>query len=122
MNTQPKFEVLSRSSQQVIASRCAVAQTALTRLVGLLSHKTLESGHSLLIEPCNQVHTLFMQFPIDVVFLNKENSVVAISELVPWRISRVHLKARKVLELPLGTCRSVSLNVGDRLEFRPCSS
>ena len=105
-----------------VAARCVVAASMRARMVGLLNHDSLPAGEGMLLDPCNNVHTFFMRFAIDVVFLGKDNTVLAIDELRPWRISRLRLRARKVLELPLGACRAVGLKPGDRLEFTPCSS
>ena len=104
-----------------LAPRCGVARTMIARMVGLLNHDALAEGEGLLIEPCNHVHSFFMRFPIDVVFLDRDDVVVAWQPLPAWRLSKMHWRARKVLELPLGRCQAVGLAVGQRLELR-CSN
>lgn len=99
---------------------CVLANDLLGRLVGLLSHKELAPREGLILEPCKQVHTLFMQFPIDALFVSKDNVVVGVEELVPWRFSKIHFKARKVIELPYGSCRELGIRVGDGLELQSC--
>ncbi|WP_051309756.1 DUF192 domain-containing protein [Desulfogranum japonicum] len=90
------------------------AETMMSRLVGLLGRSGLGSGHGLLISPCNQVHTFFMRFVIDVVFLDSENHIVKICPAMrPWRLSPMVFKAKAVLELPEG--ESAGLEVGEQL-------
>jgi len=107
---------LARTGSTVV-SKCFEAKTMRTRLVGLLGHDKLNADEALLLMPCNHVHTWFMRFPIDAVFLNRDDEIVGIDELAPWKLSRLHWKSRKVLELPAGTAQKLSLRPGDRLEF-----
>ncbi|MBF0298786.1 MAG: DUF192 domain-containing protein [Oligoflexia bacterium] len=76
-----------------------------------------ESFDGLLIESCNSIHTCFMRFNIDVLFLNKENEIVSIiRNMKPWRITWMYFKAKKVLELNAGII-SGNTNVGDKVEI-----
>ena len=69
----------------------------------------------MLIDYCNSVHTFFMRFPLDLIFLDKSNTVLAVVEnKKPWRMTKVYWKATKVLELPIGKANGVKL--GDYLE------
>lgn len=122
MSARREVKVTVAGKGVLVASRCRLADTSLSRMVGLLNRDSLAEGEALLLDPCNHVHTLFMRFPIDVVFLAKDDTVVAVQELAPWRLSRLHLKSRKILELALGSCRRAGLVAGDRLEFSACSS
>jgi uncharacterized membrane protein (UPF0127 family) len=84
---------------------------------GLLGRRGLPRGHGLFIEPTWSVHTWFMRFPIDVVFLDRDLTVLKIrKDLGPWRTS-ARFRARSVLELASGECDRVRLEVGDRLAF-----
>lgn len=105
------------SSKKLVSSQCLWAQSSWSRMVGLLNHSSLEEEEALLIEPCKQVHTFFMRFPIDIAFLDKDDVVLAVSSLHPWRMSRLYWKASKVLELPLGRLSKVGINPGDKLEI-----
>ncbi|MEO5667145.1 MAG: DUF192 domain-containing protein [Bdellovibrionota bacterium] len=100
-----------------LSAECAWATSAYRRMVGLLSHASLPETESILIEPCKQVHTLFMRFPIDVVFLSASNQVLKIQTLRPWRLSPLVWKAQRVLELPSGRCARAGLTEGAHLEF-----
>lgn len=90
------------------------------RLRGLLFHREIAEGEGLWIRPCNSVHSFFLPYPIDVLFLDEAHFVVAcVAPLSPWRATRIHLRARSVLELPAGTVGRARTEVGDRLVLEP---
>ncbi len=100
--------------------RCGQATAMKDRMQGLLGRDHLEESDGLLIESCRQVHMFFMRFPIDALFLDHNNVIVAIESLRPWRISWIHFRATKVLELAENTASRLGLEKGQRLEFLPC--
>ena len=102
----------------VLGDRIRVADTGLTRIVGLLSERQLLAGDGLLIVPSQGVHTWGMQFPIDIAVLDGNWNVIALRrDMRPFRISRVFWKAAAVLELPVGALDSSCTVVGDTLVF-----
>jgi hypothetical protein len=108
--------VLSRDGS-IACETCVVADTPLTRLKGLLGKKRLEPGEGILLRPTSAVHTFFMRFPIDVVFLDRDLRVLALAtDLKPWRAA-AHRSAKAVLELPAGECERRGIRAGDRLEI-----
>jgi len=77
----------------------------------------MEPDEGLWIIPCPMIHTFFMRFSIDVLFLDKELRVRHVVEnMMPWRMSRWVFSAHSVLELPAGTLDG-SVSNGDRLEI-----
>ena len=101
----------------IVSENVVVANSLVTRVVGLMFKKQLSHSESLLIEPCNSIHTCFMNFPIDVLFLSNSNQIIHIvREMKPWRMTTIFLKSKKVLELPGGKLSS-EIEVGDVLEF-----
>ena len=95
-----------------------VADTLFTRMKGLLGKKELPQGEALCIKPCFSVHTFFMKFPIDVIFLNKKNQVIAaVRNLKPNRITRLYPRSFSVLELPSGTIAASNTEVGDEIKI-----
>ena len=101
---------------QALVERGAVADTAWSRLRGLIGHRPLESGEGLMITPCSSIHTFFMGFPIDVVFVAEDGEIVRVVErVVPNRIGPISRRAAFVLELPAGTIRETGTQTGDRL-------
>ena len=84
--------------------------------MGLMGVASLELGAGLFLDGDNAIHTCFMRFPIDVVFVDSNLRVVhLIHRLRPWRVSRIVWRARGVLELPPGTLALTQTQLGDRL-------
>lgn len=106
-----------RNSKE-LSSHVVVADRLITRMKGLLGRNQLDKGESLWIRPCKSVHTIGMHFPIDVVFLDKRNVVVALREnLVPNRLTGFYTSAASVLELSSGTLAATDTRRGDRLRI-----
>jgi uncharacterized membrane protein (UPF0127 family) len=94
------------------------ASSFLTRLVGLLGTKKIDTEKVLYIKRCSGIHTIGMKYPIDVVFLNKYDNVSRLYEsLKPNRITSIKYKDRGVLEFPPGTIKSLKIEKGDLLEI-----
>lgn len=110
------MELYIEETGKLIASNVSLADTYFKRLKGLMFKKTLEYNEGLIIAPCNSIHMFFMNFPLDVLFVDKENRVVGISEKIkPWRISKVFFKAHYVIELPSGTVERLNISKSDIL-------
>ncbi len=110
--------VVRNSQNQIIAHQAATATTFFKRARGLLFSQPLNEGAGLWITPCNSVHTFFMTYPIDVLFLDRDLRVVAIIEnMVPGKVSSVYKQAKSVLELPAGAVKKQPVAVGEQLIF-----
>ncbi len=106
---------IRREDGSIVCERCLLAETALTRMKGLLGRRELASGEGILLKPASSVHMAFMRFPIDAVFLDKGMRVVKVaSDLRPWRASGSR-GAKSVLEIPAGEAGRRGVRVGDRL-------
>lgn len=104
------------SDGMIISADVEPAYSFLKRFRGLMLRKYLADGSSMHIKPCSSVHCFFMRFPIDVVFLREDGTIVnIINEMKPWSVSKIYPKAESVLELPAGTATKMGLAVGDRL-------
>jgi uncharacterized membrane protein (UPF0127 family) len=115
----PRFVRLVTEDGTVVCERCELADRPASRLRGLLGREGLEPGAGMLLTHDPSVHTFFMRFPIDVVFLDRANTVVKIVHaLRPWRIAGA-LRARAVLELPAGAAAAAGLQPGSRLAASP---
>jgi uncharacterized membrane protein (UPF0127 family) len=102
---------------RVVCDRCTVADRPLARLRGLLGRRELPAGEGLLLRPTPSIHTWFMRFPIDAVFLTSELEVVAVyGELPAWRRA-ARRGARAVLELPSGEARRRGIAPGSFLRM-----
>ena len=106
----------STRNDVVVGSRIQVADSPLTRLIGLMGRNFLEPGTGLLLRPCSSVHTCWMRTSIDVLYLNSHLRVIAIDiALKPWRVGSVRLRTRMALELPAGTVARLCIALGDQL-------
>ena len=113
-----KLRVVNSTRGTLVGESIRVAETGLTLIVGLLGERELPPGDGLLIVPSQGVHTLGMQFAIDVAILDGQWNVIAIKRnLRPFRMTRVYWKAAAVLELRSGSLDSSSTSVGDTLEL-----
>jgi uncharacterized membrane protein (UPF0127 family) len=108
--------VVNTTRDTVLGERIGIAETSLSRMVGLLGKPGLEPGAGLLIIPSQAVHTVAMRFAIDVVFVDRNWRVVHLRpSMAPYRLTGVHWKANFVLELPAGVISRTSTSVGDQL-------
>jgi uncharacterized protein len=107
--------VRNQTRNTVLARSADVADSSAKRRTGLLKHERLEPGEGLWIVPCESVHTFFMKFPIDLVYMDKRRKVKKVRHAVgPWRLSAC-LTAHSVLELPAGTVEQSGTLAGDEL-------
>ena len=98
-----------------VCERCVLADTALMRMKGLLGRAALQGEEGILLRPASSVHTAFMRFPIDVIFLDKENRIAKIApNLRPWRTAAAR-HGETVIELAAGGAERRNLKVGDRI-------
>lgn len=115
--TPIRVENLTRGQTLVTAGR--VADTFWSRLRGLMGSKSLAPGEGLLVVPCKSIHTHFMRFPIDVLYVNGAQEVVGIDRrLPPWRFGWPRSGARFVIELPAGTVSATGTQIGDQLRIQ----
>jgi len=107
--------------QTFLATQLRVADTHWRRLVGLLgtSKQEFQSGAGLWIVPCHGVHTLAMRYPIDVLYLDRDNRVLRMEQGVrPWRVTPVLVECATVIELPAHTAWSTGTKEGDQMEIK----
>lgn len=112
------MSVISHSARGTdVCERCVVAERPLPRMRGLLGRSDLPAGDGLLLRPAGAIHTHFMRFAIDALFLDRELRVLDVrSTLRPWRMAR-QPGARAVLELRAGEAERRGIKVGDLLKL-----
>ncbi|MGD0938739.1 MAG: DUF192 domain-containing protein [Terracidiphilus sp.] len=112
-----RMRVSNLTRNSILATCMEVADSGPKRNKGLLGREGLSSGEGLWIIPCESVHTFWMRFPIDLVYLDSKKRVQKLVSALPaWRLSAC-LRAHSVLELPAGTIRITQTQPGDTLEF-----
>lgn len=103
------------STVEVEGLQIRVARSFGARLVGLLGRRTLPREQGLLLIPCNNVHTFFMRFVIDVVFIDRDGVVLAVvPRLAPWRVAATR-RAHACLEMAAGVAAALGLESGMRI-------
>lgn len=111
-------KAINLTKNHILADNLESADTVLARMIGLLGKKFIPEGYGLLINPCKGIHTFGMNFDIDVLFLGKNNLVVAVKKRIsPNRITKIYFKAVCVLELPAGTIEMTATKIGDYVEI-----
>jgi len=101
-----------------VGTRITIADTSLTRLIGLVGRRRLDAGRGLLIRPSSGVHTFGMLFSIDVIGLSRSMQVVKLwRRLPPFRMTSISWKVHSVLELAAGEIDTRRIEVGDQLEM-----
>jgi uncharacterized protein len=109
-----KQHQIQLTNGDVLVSHLKLANHFFSRLLGLMGTKSLADQHGLLITPCQQIHTHFMRYSVDIIFLDKEMVVLEkVVALKPWKFTRFIKQAKHVLEVPANAADKV--NVGDRL-------
>ena len=110
------MEIQNLTRNTSVVFNVHVADNFFTRFRGLMGTKSLTEGEGLVILPCNSIHTHFMRFPIDVLYVSRDLEVVHVDQdMAPWRFGRIHRKAHFVIELPAGTAAATRTEVGDRI-------
>jgi uncharacterized protein len=112
-----KIAVRNQTRNTILADAAEVADSSEKRRTGLLKHDHLDPGQGLWIVPCESVHSFFMKFAIDLVYLDRNKKVRKVRHrMVPWRLSAC-LTAHSILELPAGAVAASGTQPGDQLEI-----
>jgi uncharacterized protein len=116
----PAGYAFNRTRQAYLATQLSIAATHWSRLRGLMCTEpdSFLTGRGLWIVPSRGVHTFAMRFPIDVVYLDEETTVVHLEQdLKPWRVAALRMKAASVIELPRNILHSTGTSIGDEIEI-----
>ena len=108
--------IINKTKNKTIASVVYFADIPFKRMKGLLGRSSLGALEAMVIKPCNSIHTFFMRFSIDVLFVNKESRVVkCIVNMPSFRLSPIYLTSKFVVELPVGTIQATNTTEGDQI-------
>jgi uncharacterized membrane protein (UPF0127 family) len=112
---RPASAVVNTRSKHALATTVELARTSETRRRGLLGRDSLAPSTALVIAPCSAIHTFFMRFAIDVVFIDRQGRVLKIvRRLRPWRVA-ASLRAYATIEMAAGSAALDGLSIGDSL-------
>lgn len=110
--------IKNQTKETVLVENGRIANTFFTRLKGLLGSKPLKEGEGLLLQSEKSIHTFFMTFPIDVIYINAEHQIIRFDlNMPPNKIGKYISKAAYILELPVGMIEKTHSDVGDQLVF-----
>lgn len=108
--------VYNKTRETFLAFRVRVADSMLSRMIGLLGRRALQPDSGVWIVPANAVHTIGMLFAFDLVLIDKDFKVVGLRELVrPFSVTRPSFRAESVIELPAHTIFRSHTEIGDQL-------
>lgn len=112
------YNIINKSKNYLLASKARIARGFLARLLGLMFRKSMSSGEALIFYHAMSIHTFFMRFPLDVVFLDKSMKVMKIyNNLESSRIVFCP-KAFMVIEFSSKLGTRGLLEIGDNLELK----
>lgn len=105
-------------NQTVLTQQAVRTHTPWARLKGLLGRTSLSPNEALVLSPCNSIHTFFMRFTIDAIFIDAQGTVLKLyPHLKPNRLTQIHWHAKDVIEIPSGTIERWKIKLGDVLKF-----
>ena len=116
------FRLINETRGCELGDRIEVVRSFVGRGRGLMFRRSLEPGAGMVIDPCSSIHTMGMRFPIDVLYMDREQRVVRVDQAMPpWRIGplRPGPGSRYVVELPAGVIQASGTRPGDRLRLLP---
>ena len=112
------MKIINISNKKVICQNASLADTPISRIFGLLKHKSLPPDEGLVITRCRSIHMFFMRFAIDVIFIDKNSRIVGlVKSIKPFRMSPYFFKARSAIELAAGTIEKTRTLIGDQILF-----
>jgi uncharacterized membrane protein (UPF0127 family) len=116
------YTIINKEKQKIISRNARVADNFFLRAIGLMFRKRITEDEALMFYKAPCIHTFFMRFPIDIVFLNKKMQIIRIVlALRPFR-AIVCARSYLTLELPSHTSLRNGLKLGDTLDLIPLES
>ncbi len=110
------MKITNKTKGTVLAEDVVLADTLFLRMKGLLGKKDLKKGQALILKPCDSIHTFFMRFTIDVIFVDRKQKVdLAVSCLKPWRLSPLCWRSKFAIEFPCGIIQDSRTEKGDEI-------
>ncbi|MDO8488677.1 MAG: DUF192 domain-containing protein [Candidatus Omnitrophota bacterium] len=112
------MRLINQTKNTILAEDVFIANTLFKRIKGLLGKKVFLPNQAIILDPCNSIHTFFMRFSIDVIFVDKDYKVIKIiPQLNPNKISRIYWHASRVIELPSGMLNLTHTQAEDQLQL-----
>jgi uncharacterized protein len=110
------MKIINCSRNTILADKARIADTFFSRLIGLLNRSSLNPGEALIISPSNSIHSFFMRFTFDALFLDRNRQVIAlIPGFKPFRTSRLYFRGVTTIELPQGAIQASKTQIKDEI-------
>ena len=114
------MKLINLSNEEVVATEVQTAYHFIKRLRGLMFTGELASGCALHIKPCRSVHTFFMNYAIDVLYLNGDHIVVAMEQgMEPGKVGKLYSDVESVIELKAGEIERTKISIGNQIQIQP---
>ena len=112
------MRLINQTKNTILAEDVFIANTPFKRIKGLLGKKVFLAKQAIILDPCNSVHTFFMHFALDILFVDKHYKVIKVfHRLNPNRITRIYWHSSRVIELPIGSLSLTHTQVQDQLQL-----
>lgn len=112
------MKVINTSKDTLLADKAEIAGTFIRRVIGLLNRRYLRQGEGLILSPSNSIHSLFMRFTFDALFVDRNGRVIgALPSFKPFRLSLIYFNSHLTIELPEHTIRLTHTQVGDIIKI-----
>src|SRR5665647_718739 len=114
------MRLVQAGNGNIVAEKVLKAHTFFRRLKGLMFTKSLPSGFCLHIRPCRSVHTFFMKYTIDILYLDAQYNIIGVeANLKPGKLGAIYPNSVSVIELPEGTIQQNDIQIGQTVRFEP---
>lgn len=103
------WTIRNKKSREILCRKVKKADCFFLRFMGLMGRRKMDAGEGLLLEGVSSIHTCFMRFTIDVVYLDKDMNIVYVETVPPWHLGKLTVKSVHILELPKGAGKKFEL-------------
>lgn len=113
------MRIVNETKGSILGSRVVVARSFWQRFLGLMFRRSLDEGAGLVVDPCSSIHTMWMRFPIDVLYVDERGVIVRADDgMQPWRIGPLFSRGKFVVELPRGVIAMTGTTAGDQISLQ----
>ncbi len=110
--------IINETKNTVLVKEAKFAKNFFERMLGLIPRKEISEEQALVFENCKQIHTFFMKFSIDVIYLNRDSKVIKLEESIsPFRICRWVKDSKYIIEAKAGIIKNKNIEIGDKIKF-----
>ena len=115
-----KTKLIQTETNKIIAENLMVATGLFSRAIGLLGRRSINNNFGIMFPKCRSIHTHFMMFPIDIIFVDDKNCITELFKtLKPWKILIArNKKSCHIIEMAVGTIEKSNLTIGSQLELK----